>query len=230
MSEVTLVAESGRTIGTRPSGRVRGEGRIPAVVYGHGIDPVSVSINRRDLRAALHTEAGSNALINLEVGSDRHLTIVKDLQRHPVRNEVIHVDFLVVDRLQIVTVDAPIVLTGESQAVKAATGTIDQHLYTLAVKSTPANIPNEISVDISEMDIGDAIRVGDLRLPSGVTTDVDPEDAIATAQVTRATIEAVELEADAAEAGAEGAEGETAEGEAGETAEAAEGGAEAASE
>jgi len=230
MSEVTLVAESGRTIGTRPSGRVRGEGRIPAVVYGHGIDPVSVSINRRDLRAALHTEAGSNALINLEVGSDRHLTIVKDLQRHPVRNEVIHVDFLVVDRLQIVTVDAPIVLTGESQAVKAATGTIDQHLYTLAVKSTPANIPNEISVDISEMDIGDAIRAGDLRLPSGVTTDVDPEDAIATAQVTRATIEAEELEAEAAEAGAEGAEGETAEGEAGETAEAAEGGAEAASE
>lgn len=205
MSEVTLVAESGRTIGSRPSGRVRGEGRIPAVVYGHGIAPLSVSVNRRDLRAALHTEAGSNALINLEVGSDSHLTIVKDLQRHPVRNEVIHVDFLVVDRNETVTVDTRIVLVGESQAVKEATGTVDQQLHSLSVNSTPANIPNEITVDISAMEIGDAIRVGDLTLPPGVTTDVDPEEAIATAQVTRATIEAEELE-EAAAAGEELAE------------------------
>ena len=228
MSEVTLVAESGRTIGSRSSGRVRNEGRIPAVVYGHGIDPLSVSINRKELRAALHTDAGTNAVINLEVGSDSHLTIVKDLQRHPVRNEVIHVDFLVVNRNEIVTVDVPINLTGESQAVKEATGTVDQQLYTLTVNTTPTNIPNEISVDISDLQIGDAIRVGDLKLPSGVTTDVDPEEAVATAQVTRATLEAEELEAEAAEA----AEGETAEGEAGETAEgeAAEGDAEEASE
>lgn len=230
MSEVTLVAESGRTIGSRSSGRVRNEGRIPAVVYGHGISPLSVSINRKELRAALHTDAGTNAVINLEVGSDSHLTIVKDLQRHPVRNEVIHVDFLVVNRNEIVTVDVPINLTGESQAVREASGTVDQQLYTLTVHTTPTNIPNELSVDISGMEIGEAIRVGDLQLPSGVTTDVDPEEAVATAQVTRATLEAEELEAEAAEA-AEG-EGETAEGEAGETAEgaAAEGDAEEASE
>lgn len=228
MSEVTLVAESGRTIGSRSSGRVRNEGRIPAVVYGHGISPLSVSINRRELRAALHTEAGTNAVINLEVGSDSHLTIVKDLQRHPVRNEVIHVDFLVVNRNEIVTVDVPITLTGESKAVKDASGTVDQQIYTLSVNTTPGNIPNELSIDVSDMQIGGAIRVSDVTLPSGVTTDVDPEEAIATAQVTRATLEAEELEAEAA---AEG--GETAEGEAGVTAEgaAAEGdGAEEASE
>jgi large subunit ribosomal protein L25 len=227
MSEVTLVAESGRAIGTRSSGRLREEGRIPAVVYGHGITPLSVSINRRELRAVLHTDAGHNAVINLEVGSDSHLTIVKDMQRHPVRNEVIHVDFLVVNRNEIVTVDTPIVFTGESKAVHDANGTIDQQLFTLSVNSTPGNIPNEITVDISGMGIGDSIRVSDLRLPEGVTTDVDPEEAVAIAQVTRATIEAEELEAEVAE----GAEGETAEGEADETAEgeAPEGDAEEAS-
>jgi large subunit ribosomal protein L25 len=228
MSEVTLVAESGRTIGSRSSGRLREDGRIPAVVYGHGITPLSVSIDRKDLRHALHTDAGHNAVINLEVGSDKHLTIVKDMQRHPVRNEVIHVDFLVVNRNEIVTVDVPIILEGESQAVHNADGTIDQQLFSLSVSTTPTNIPNDITVDVSGLGIGDSIRVGDLRLPEGVTTDVDPEEAVAIAQVTRATIEAEQLEAEV-EAAADEAEGETAEGEAGETAE-AEGDAEEASE
>lgn len=219
MSEVKLTADSGRTVGSRSSGRLRGEGKIPAVVYGHGIAPLSVSIDRKALRAALHTDAGHNALINLETAGGSHLTIVKDLQRHPVRNEVVHVDFLVVNRDEVVTIDTPILLEGESAAVKAANGTIDQQLFTLTVNAKPADIPNDITVDVSGMDIGDAIRVGDLQLPAGVTTDVDPEEAIATAQVTRATIEAEELEAEAAE----GEGGETAEGEAGEAGEAAEG-------
>ncbi|MCU1484576.1 MAG: rplY [Actinomycetia bacterium] len=230
MSEVTLVAESGRTIGSRSSGRLREDGRIPAVVYGHGITPLSVSIDRKDLRHALHTDAGHNAVINLEVGSDKHLTIVKDMQRHPVRNEVIHVDFLVVNRNEIVTVDVPIILEGESQAVHNADGTIDQQLFSLSVNTTPTNIPNDITVDVSSLGIGDSIRVGDLKLPEGVTTDVDPEEAVAIAQVTRATIEAEQLETEAEEAAeAADAEDETAEGEAGETA-AAEGDAEEASE
>lgn len=202
MPEVTLVAESGRTTGSRSSGRVRGEGRIPAVVYGHGIDPIPLSINRRDLRSALRTDAGVNALINLEVAGDNHLTIVKDLQRHPVRNDVVHVDFLVVNRNQIVTVEVPIVLTGESQAVKEASGTVDQQLHTLTVNTTPGNIPNEFLVDVSGLAIGHSIRISDIELPSGVTTDLDPEEAVAVALVTRATIEDEEAEEAAAAEGA----------------------------
>src|SRR5437899_12075311 len=136
-SEVTLIAEPGRTIGSRPSGRLRTEGRIPGVVYGHGISPLSVSVNRRDLRAVLHTDAGHNAVINLTVGTEKHLTIVKDLQRHPVRNEVVHVDFLVVNPNEQVTVDVPIVLTGDAHAVHAADGTVDQQLHTLSLHTTP---------------------------------------------------------------------------------------------
>jgi large subunit ribosomal protein L25 len=212
MSEVTLAAESGRTTGSRSSGRVRGEGRIPAVVYGHGIAPLSVSIDRKALRTVLHTEAGHNAVINLRVDGDEHLTIVKELQRHPVRNEVTHVDFLVVNRNEIVTVDTPIVLVGESQALKEASGTVDQLLHSLSVNSTPGNIPNEITIDISDLGVGDSIRVADLSLPSGVTTDVDPEEAVVIGQVTRATIEAEQLEEEAAaDGGAEDELEETAE-------------------
>jgi large subunit ribosomal protein L25 len=212
MSEVTLTAEHGRTTGSGASGRLRGEGRIPGVVYGHGIDPISVSVARGDLRAALHTDAGLNALINLQVDGGSHLTIVKDLQRHPVRNEVTHVDFLVINRDEVLTVDVPIVLEGEATEVTSNDGTVDQQLFSLSVQAKPGSIPNELTVDISGLTIGDAIRVGDLRLPSGVETTVDAEEPIVTAQITRATIEAEELEAEAAE-GEEGAEGEVETGE-----------------
>jgi large subunit ribosomal protein L25 len=210
MSEVTLTAEHGRTTGTAASGRLRGEGSIPGVVYGHGIDPIAVSVARRELRAALHTEAGMNALINLQVDGGSHLTIVKELQRHPVRNEVTHVDFLVINRDEVLTVDVPILLEGEAREVAANDGTIDQQLFSLTVQAKPGSIPNEFTIDVSAMTIGDAIRVGDLKLPSGVETPVDPEEPIVTAQITRATIEAEELEAGAAEGAeaAEAAEGE----------------------
>ena len=212
MSEVTLIAEPGRAGGSRPAGRIRSEGRIPAVVYGHGIDALSVSINRRELRAALHTDAGHNALIDLHVGSERHLTIVKDLQRHPVRNEVVHVDFLVVNRDEVVTVDTPIVLQGEAKQVAQANGTVDQQLFSLTVHAKPGDIPNEIVIDVSGLTIGDAIRVGDLPLPAGVTTSLDPDETVVVAQVSRATIEAEQLEEEAA-AAAEGEEAPEAEGE-----------------
>jgi large subunit ribosomal protein L25 len=210
-SEVTLIAEPGRTTGSRPSGRLRTEGRIPGVVYGHGISPLSITIDRKQLRAVLHTEAGHNAVINLTVGSDKHLTIVKDLQRHPVRNEVIHIDLLVVNANEQVTVEVPIVLVGEAKAVAADNGTVDQQLHTLTLSTTPGNIPNELTVDVSTLQIGGHIRVGDLALPAGVTTEVDPEETVLLAQVTRASIEIEEAdEAAAAEAGETAAGGEAA--------------------
>ncbi len=210
MPEVILVAETGRPAGTSASKRLRLAGRIPGVVYGHGMDPLPVSVERKELRHALHTDAGHNALIDLQLdGGDRHLTIVKELQRHPVRNEVTHVDFIVVRRDEIVSVDVPIVLEGEARKVLGNDGTIDQLHYSVTVQSTPGNIPNEFTIDISELAVGDSIRVGDIKLPAGVTTELDPEEVIVVAQVSAAAVEAEQLEelAEAiheAEAGEEG--------------------------
>lgn len=206
--QLLLSAEVGREEGTRASRRLRREGRVPAVVYGLDQKPVAVSVAWPDLRRALTTDAGANALITLEIGGEEQLSIVKALQRHPVRRDVIHVDFLRVTADQEIEVDVPLVLVGEALEVTRANGMVDQTLYTLTVSAKPTEVPDEIDVDISEMTLGDSVHVGDLTLPPGVTTNVDPEESVAVSLITRSTREAMALEAEAEAAEEEGVEGE----------------------
>jgi large subunit ribosomal protein L25 len=133
------------------------------------------------------------------------------MQRDAVRNEVTHVDFIRVSRDEAVTVEVPIHFEGEASEVTAGGGTLDQQLFNLTVTATPGNIPSAITVDVSGMTIGDSVRVSDLALPRGVTTDVDPDEAVAVAQVSQAAQEAEALDMEAA-AALEAEEGEAAEG------------------
>jgi large subunit ribosomal protein L25 len=228
-SEVRLTASPRTASGSRAAGRLRREGLIPAVVYGHGADPKSVSVVHRELRAALSTEAGSNALLDLEVDGEAVLALVKEMQRDAVRNVVTHVDFIRVSRDEAVTVEVPIHFEGEASEVTSGGGTLDQQLFNLTVTAKPGDIPSAITVDVSGMTIGDSVRVGDLSLPAGVTTDVDAEEAVAVAQVSQAAQEAEALDMEAA-AALEAEEGEAAEGEAAEASADAEAGDEASSE
>ena len=205
--DFSLTAETGRTPGSRAAGRMRAKGNVPGVVYGLGREPVSVAVPWLELRRALTTEAGLNALITLDIDGERDLTIVKDLQRDPVRREVLHVDFLRIDRDAEVVVDVPVVLVGESKQVENAKGIVEQHHKTLAVKALPADIPNELTLDISDLDIGVSITVGEVALPAGVTTDLELDTPVVSGVATRFS-DAVE------EAPAEGEEGEAEEGEA----------------
>ena len=215
MPDLSLTAETGRTRGSRASNRLRNQGKVPAVVYGHGEDPVAVTVDWRELRAALTTDAGVNALLTLRIDGAEQLALVRELQRDPIKRRVDHIDFIRVNANEAIQVDVPIVLDGEATAVMRENGMIEQVLNTLTVSTTPRNIPNEFTLDISGMAIGDSLRVADLTLPEGVTTDVDPEEAVATALITRSTIETEELEAEA-EAAAEAAETEAEGGEDGE--------------
>jgi large subunit ribosomal protein L25 len=214
MAEITLQADTGRPTGSRASGRLRAEGKVPGVVYGLGKDPQPVAVVWRDLRHALVGEAGLNALIDLEVDGGTELVIVKEMQRHPVRRDVLHVDFLRVSRDQSITVEVPIVLHGEAHKVAMHDGTVDHVLFHLAINAKPADIPNEITIDITDLDLGDYIRVGDVPLPAGVTTDIDPEELIvsSSAAVDADLGEAPEGEAAAGDEAAEGGEAEAAEG------------------
>jgi large subunit ribosomal protein L25 len=186
MAEITLNVESGRPLGTRPSGRLRTAGKIPGVVYGHGMAPIPVAIGARDLRAALTTDAGLNALLSLKIGDTTHLAIAKTLQRHPVRQTVTHVDFQVVRRDEIVTAEVRIVLVGEAEAVHRADGTVDHEMLTLQIKARPGDVPASIEIDVSSLEIGDSLRVSDLTLPEGVTTEADPEAPVVIAHAARA--------------------------------------------
>ncbi len=204
MSDLLLSAETGRKRGSRPARRLRREGKIPAVVYGLDAEPRAVSVEWPALRAALTTDAGLNALITLQIDGEEHLSVIKELQRHPVRRDVLHVDFLRVRADQQIEVEVPLVLVGEALEVTRADGMVDQTLYTLAISVKPTAVPDEIEIDISGLALGDSLKVSDVVLPPGATTAVDPDEAICSALITRSTREAIaraEAETAAEEAG-----------------------------
>jgi large subunit ribosomal protein L25 len=200
MPEVRIQAEAGRAVGSRPSRRLRAQGKVPAVIYGHGTEPIPVAVDARELRAALTTEAGLNALLSIQVAGSSHLALAREIQRHPVRGTVSHVDFQIVRRDEVVSSEVPVTLVGEATEVHRGDGVVDQQLFSLTVRATPANIPNSIEVDVSGLSIGQAIRVADLPLPPGVTTDVDPEAAVVLGQPPQVKPSDLEAEAPAGEA------------------------------
>lgn len=188
MPDITLVAETGRTTGSRPSNRLRREDRIPAVVYGNGVAPTPIVVERRDLRLALSSPAGMNAVISLSVDGRTHPVVVKEMQRHKVRRTVTHVDFFVVNLSERITVEVPVVLTGDAKAVTAAGYLVDPQINTVTVSCTPQNIPNELAIDVTDMKVGDTVTVADLALPAGVTSPLDPAIVVVATLATRAAI------------------------------------------
>jgi large subunit ribosomal protein L25 len=209
MSELQLSVETGRKGGTRPARRLRREGKIPAVVYGLEAGPISIAVEWPALRAALTTDAGLNALITLEIDGADHLTVIKDLQRHPVRRDVVHVDFMRIRADQEIEVNIPISLIGEALAVTRADGMVDQTMYELIILTKPGNVPDGIVVDITDLQLGESIKVSDLPLPEGATAVANADESVAISLITRSTREAMARDL-AAEAGVEDSEEEAA--------------------
>lgn len=205
MSQTKLVATTGRPTGTASARRLRAEGHIPGVLYGRGMSPISVTVERRDLRLALSGPAGANTVLALEVDGKSYPAVVKELQRHPIKRTVSHIDFFQVNMNEEITVSVPLRIEGEAKAILAAGGLVDPAVDTIEVLTTPNNMPNEFVVDISEMQLGDVIRLADVPMPAGVTPVGDPEMPVITVLQTRAAAAAAEGE------GGEAAEGDAAE-------------------
>jgi large subunit ribosomal protein L25 len=185
MPEIVLEAQLGRPTGTRAARRLRRAGMVPGTVYGHGTDPVSVAVGAKDLRSALSGDAGTNTLLSLRAGAKTYLTMARELQRHPVRGTVMHVDFVVVRRDEVISAEVPISLVGEAIEVAHGDGMVDQQLFTLSVRARPGDIPHAVELDISGLTIGSALRVADLALPRGVEIDADPEATVVVAHPPR---------------------------------------------
>ncbi len=205
MSEYQLAAESRTGTGKGAARRVRAAGRVPAVLYGHGIKPEHLSIDAREFGQALRS-GGLNALLQLQVGGERHLALAREIQRHPVRGTFTHVDFLVVRRGEMVTVSVPVHLSGDAPGVVQG-GILDQDLHQLSVEAEVTAVPEAIDGDVSGLHIGDVLRVGDLKAPPGATILDDPEASVVS--VVAPTVEPVKAEEEEA-AEAEAAEGEAA--------------------
>ena len=217
MSETVLQAEVGRRAGSSDARRLRADGKIPAVVYGHGMDPISVSVDRRELRQALSGAAGMNTILDLTVDGTVYPSLIKDIQRHPVKRSVQHIDFIQVNLNEEIVVSIPIHLEGEAKDVSANGGLVDLAMQELQVRTTPRNIPDSVVIDVSEMTMDTVIRVEDIALPSGVAAEADADAPVVTVLTMRTPV--LDAEEEAAEAAAaEGAEGE---GDAAESADAA---------
>src|SRR3954462_7540917 len=204
MPDNTLTAEPRTTLGSRPAGRLRRAGKVPAVVYGLGIDTLPITVPARELQHILTGESGANSLITLEVDGESVLTLARQIHRHPTRGELVHVDFIRISRDVAVSAESPLHLTGEATGVRDG-GLLEQLMFHLTIEAMPGNIPNAIEIDVSDLGIGDQLRVEDLRLASGVATELEGDTVVAQVAAPRIATEAEEGEA-------EGAEGEAAEG------------------
>jgi len=208
MSETVLTATSGRSTGSANARRQLATEAIPAVVYGRGMDPISISVQRRDLRVALSGSAGINTILDLTVDGDVYPAIVKEMQRDPVRRTVRHVDFIQIDLSSEITVSVPVRLEGEAKAVQDENGLVDLARTELEVLTTPRNIPDEIVVDVTDMTMETTITIGDLPMPAGVTAIGEEDWAVVTVLTMRTPV----LDEEDAAAEAEAAEGEEGEG------------------
>lgn len=210
MAQVTLKADTGRAIGTRSSRRLRQEGQVPAVVYGLGEKPAHVAVNHHDLMKALHTDAGSNVVINLEVdGSTSVPTLVRSIDKHPYKSAIRHVDFVRVNLKDKVEAEVSLHFVGTPIGAREG-GILLPARSTIQVEALPTEIPNAIEVDVSALDINDHIRLEDLPAIENVTFLDDPEEMLVSVALPAAEIEPEPVEG---EEGTEGGEG-AAEGEA----------------
>ena len=177
MAQQVKLAASARTgRGKGPARRLRHEGRVPAVVYGRGVEATPVSVDALELYHVLHGPAGLNALIRLVVDGDEHLTIARELHRHPVRGDILHVDFYAVDRDRPIHVDVPIHLTGQDDI--EAGGVVAQVRYSLPLRVKPLEVPDHLELDIAGMQVGDVTRVADLRLPADAHSELDADEPV----------------------------------------------------
>jgi large subunit ribosomal protein L25 len=208
MEEVTLLAEVGRPTGKSAARRSRREGKVPAIVYGLGGDVEPVAVPDRDLQHILAGPTGANTLINLDMRGRKELVLARQVQRHPVRHTLLHVDLVRVRRDVAVSAEVPLHMVGESVGVKDG-GLLEQIVFTLSVEAKPVDLPAAIEVDVSNLGIGDHLTVADLTLPRGVVTTQEPSELVV--QVTQPRGLALPEEVEAAEAAeAEAAAGETA--------------------
>jgi large subunit ribosomal protein L25 len=212
MPDITLATEKRTQLGSRPAGRLRRQGKVPAVVYGLGADSVSVTVPSRELQHILAGESGANTLITLDVEGESVLTLARQIHRHPTRGELVHVDFIRIRRDVAVSAEIPLHLVGEPTGVRDG-GLLEQLMFNLTVEAMPGNIPVAIEIDVSHLAIGDQLHVSDIPLAEGVAAQAEMETVVVQIAAPRIATEAEEGEGVEGE-GEAGAEGEAAAAEA----------------
>jgi len=216
MVDVTLTAEKRTELGSAAAGRYRRAGKLPATVYGLSHEPQSVLVSAHDLDGILRH--GANTLITLSLDGDDALTLARQVQRHPTRGDLVHVDFVRVRRDVAVSAEVTLHLEGDPVGVREGGGLLEQLLFSLTVEAMPGSIPESLTADVSGLELGGQLHVRNVSVPAGVELQHEDDELVAQVTVPRGLTEAEE--AAEGEEGAEAAEGEEG-GEAAATAESA---------
>ena len=177
MANVELKAELREEKGSRPVKRLRDAGWIPGIIYGHNKDNISVKVNNREVIHLLHSMASEHPLIKLKLKNKKNDVLVKNIQYHPYRDEIIHIDFHQVAMDEVLTTTVAVEAVGESKGVLSG-GVLDHTMRELQIECLPTDIPGIIELDISELGIGDSIHVSEITVPEGVKFLDDPDQPV----------------------------------------------------
>ena len=198
MATAQLSASTRDTTGKGAARTLRSAGQIPAVIYGHAREPQSLSVPTREFEKLLERVSAESTVIELDVAGGVARTLIREIQRHPFKKQILHIDFQELVAGEKVTVNVPIVLTGTPEGVRVSGGILSQVMSELSIRCDPVNIPRRIEADVTNVVIGHSLHVSDLKVPDGVEIIDDADTTIAVVSAPK-----VEVEAPAAAEGAE---------------------------
>ena len=199
MANATLSAEMRSDSGKGVARKLRTAGRVPGIVYGHGREPQSLSVVARDLDKLLGSIAVSSTVVELGLDGATTRTLIREVQRHPFKKMIMHVDFQELVAGEKVIVDLPLVFVGVPEGVRLSGALLEQILHKVEVRVDPANIPNHIDVDVSHLAMGHSLHIRDLVLPAGVEVLSEEDATICAVIAPRAAVEAAAAEPSVAE-------------------------------
>jgi large subunit ribosomal protein L25 len=189
MATVSFTAIPREGTGKGAARSLRARGQIPAVIYGHDRKPQSLALNARDLDKMLGHIQAESTVIEVTVDGQTSKTLIREIQRHPIKRQILHVDFQALVAGEKVTVNIPITLVGIPEGVKLEGGVMEQPLRELEIEVDPSSIPDHVELDVSNLKIGDSLHVSDIKLAEGVTILDDPETSVVVVAAPRAVIE-----------------------------------------
>jgi len=205
MATAQLKATARSADGTGAARKLRADGQVPGIIYGHGRSPQTLTINQREIERLLSQIASGSTVIELDVDGKMSRTLIREIQRHPVRRQLIHVDFQELVAGEKVTVHVPLRFTGVPDGVRNAGGILEETMHRVQIRVDPSLIPDRIEVDVTSLTIGHSLHVRDIKLPEGVATLDDKNATICVVTAPKAEVEATPavVEGEAAAAPAE---------------------------
>ena len=198
MASASLSAEARTETGKGVARKLRAAGRVPAVIYGHAREAQALSLPTRELEKLLSSISTGSTVVELSVGSATTKTLIREVQRHPFKKQILHVDFQELVAGEKVTVEIPLVFVGTPEGVRLSGALLEQILHSIEVLVDPANIPNHIDVDVTNLAMGHSLHVSELALPAGLEVLTDEDATVCAVVAPRAVVE--ETPAEGAEA------------------------------